>query len=438
MERSENMRFCVIGLGYVGLTLAIHLVRKGFRVDGVDVSDRVIGALSEGRAHFYEKNFDTEVKKALDSGRFIFGKSIVPYDGTTVYVVTVGTPLGDNGKVNLNPIQEASKSISRVLQNGDCIILRSTVRLGVSRNSVKPILDASGKKYFMGFCPERTVEGKALEELENLPQIVSGIDEQSTKKIVEIFSRISREVVVMNSLEEAEMVKLVNNSERDLMFALANEIALMCDAIGLNAHKIIDAANYNYPRSQLKRPGPVGGPCLEKDPYILTEVFFGEKYIPKLFKIGREVNESIMALAFNIFADIYESRMKTAPKKIAILGLSFKGNPPTSDMRGSMAYRLVEAIRQRYSDVELIGHDYLASDEDIESTQCTPESDVKNAIASANMIILQNNHPNYALESWQDILPSNALILDFWNQLANRKDIDQSCYFSFGSITHQK
>lgn len=428
------MRLCVVGLGYVGLTLAVHLVRKGFDVDGVDVSDAVIEALSEGRAHFYENNFDIEVKNALDSGRFRFGKSITPYDGETVYIVTVGTPLGKNGQVNLEPIKAVSEGMIRVLQDGDTVILRSTVRLGVTRNIVKPALDASGKAYYLGFCPERTIEGKALEELENLPQIVSGIDDPSAARVNEIFSKISRETVVMNSVEEAEMVKLLNNSERDLMFAVANEIALMCDAKGLDAHKIIGAANYNYPRSSLKRPGPVGGPCLEKDPYILTEGYLEESYVPKLFLSGREVNERIMADTFGAFADIFQQRTGRDPRKIAILGMAFKGVPPTGDVRGSLVYTLVEAIKDRYPDVPLMGHDYLATAADIETAQCAPFSEVASAVAEADMVILQNNHPDYAREPWRDLLPAEALVLDFWNQLSVDAAIDRGCYLRFGAL----
>lgn len=428
------MKFCVIGLGYVGLTLAVHLVRNGFDVDGVDISDTVIQSLSNGHAHFYEKNFDAEVKKAIDSGRFRFGKSIMPNDNeTVVYIVTVGTPLGKNGRVNLEPIKNVSESISRVLHDNDYVIIRSTVRLGVTRNVVKPILDTSCKRYFLGFCPERTIEGKALEELENLPQIVSGIDELSAVRLNEIFSKVSRETVVMKSVEEAEMVKLLNNSERDLMFALANEIALMCDAKGINAHRVINAANYNYPRSNLKRPGPVGGPCLEKDPYILTESYLDESYVPKLFLAGREVNERIIADTFDAFADIFYQRFACEPRTVAILGMAFKGVPPTGDMRGSLVYKLIDTIKSRYPNVLLKGHDYLATLSDIQAAQCEPYSEVAPAVAEANMVILQNNHPNYASEPWEELLPKGALVLDFWNQLSSDV-INRERYFSFGSL----
>lgn len=428
------MRFCVVGLGYVGLTLAVHLVKKGFDVYGVDVSNVVIDALHDGCAHFYESNFDEEVKIALDTGRFHFGKEVTQYEGETVYIVTVGTPLGKNGKVNLEPVRTVSNGIGGMLRNGDVVILRSTVRLGVSRNVVKPILDASGKQYSLGFCPERTIEGRALEELENLPQIVSGIDEESTARVNEIFTKVSRETVVMNSVEEAETVKLLNNSERDLMFAVANEIALMCDVKGLDAHNIIAAANYKYPRSSLKRPGPVGGPCLEKDPYILTEGFLEDAYVPKLFLTGRGINERIMGDTFELFANIFQQRMGREPKKIAIVGMAFKGVPPTGDMRGSVVYTLVDVIRKRFPLAELVGHDYLATAQDIESAHCTPQSNVASALNEADMIIMQNNHPDYALEPWRNLMSKDALLLDFWNQLDAGSSIDPERYYRFGAL----
>lgn len=429
-----NMRFCVVGLGYVGLTLAVHLTKKGSYVEGVDRSDKVIDALKNGRSHFYENQFDEELSGALKTGRFVFGKEIKKCTEKRVFIVTVGTPMGKGGRVNLDSIRAVSKEISSVLWNEDIVVLRSTVKVGVTRDIVKPILDATGVNYYLGFCPERTIEGKALEELNTLPQIVAGVDAESCGKVADVFSSFSNEIIILNSVEEAELVKLLNNSERDMMFALANEVALMCDAKGLDAHKVIAAANYKYPRSNLKQPGPVGGPCLEKDPYILTEGFQEESYVPSLFLMGRKVNERIMADAFVAFANIYQSRMNRQPQQITVLGFAFKGMPITGDMRGSPVYMLVDEIRKRFPSARLIGHDYLADRADIEHAQCEPKDEVESAVANADMVILQNNHPSYSLERWHEIIPEDALILDFWNQLSDNDIIDQDRYFRFGAM----
>jgi UDP-N-acetyl-D-mannosaminuronic acid dehydrogenase len=432
------MKVNIIGLGYVGLTLAIHLVQRGMVVHGVDISDRILTSLGEKKAHFFEKDFDCHVKSAIDSGRFTFGKKITPNNqGATTYIITVGTPLAPNKLVNLEPIKTVCKSVAPFLADGDLVILRSTVRMGVTRDVVKPILDQSGKAYSLSFSPERTIEGAALEELSNLPQIVSGIDPTSLQSAVAFFQAVSKEVVPLELVEEAEMIKLINNSERDLSFALANEIALMCDSKGLNAHRVIHAANYKYARSNLKRPGPVGGPCLEKDPYIFTEAFLNSSYVPRLFKVGRSINEDVISLTLAKFFRVLEKKGPFQPEKIAILGFAFKGSPPTGDLRGSLVYSIIELLKAKFPEAEIIGHDYLADSQEIAASGVSVASTVSEAISGVGLVVFQNNHPQYSKEPWshlERLFAENCAVLDFWNQMNGKEQFIKHVYQSIGNI----
>jgi len=430
----ENV--CVIGLGYVGLTLAVYLARHGKRVHGVEISENVLSALKSGRAHFYEADFDPELTAAIEDSSFTFSKDFPKFETPTTYIVTVGTPLTEDGTVNLASLNGVLDNILDNLKENDTVILRSTVKLGVTRNVVKRKLDTKGIQYNLGFCPERTLEGSAFEELASLPQVISGVDSKSLKTIKSFFKPVCSETVDLSSLEEAEMVKLLNNSERDLNFALANEVALMSEELGLNAHTIISAANYKYPRSNIKKPGPVGGPCLEKDPYILTEGFSNKDYTPSLFLASRKVNESIINVGIkNLFQDLKKQDAKS-PKKIAVLGFAFKGAPPTGDTRGSLVKQLISQISFYFPDAEIVGHDYLADKDDIISAGADRHIESLNdSLKDTDIVIIQNNHPSYAKEDWRHIsgiLTPGAFIYDFWNQLESSRFQNSIIYRIFG------
>ena len=434
MQEQQNV--CVIGLGYVGLTLAVYLANKGMRVHGVDTSDVVLGSLSTGKAHFYEKDFDALLGQVLTSGAFTFGNTLQHPGVETAFIVTVGTPLDKTNSVNLASIQAVAEGVRDVLDDDDLVIMRSTVRVGVTRNVVKPILDQCGKSYALAFCPERTLEGCALEELATLPQIVSGADARSVAAAQQFFAPIATESVAMNSLEEAEMVKLLNNSERDLMFAFANEIAMMCDEKGVSASRVIDAANYKYKRSNLKKPGPVGGPCLEKDPYILAEAFEGGAYTPQLLKAGRFVNENMIGATLARVADRLDQG-RADVQKIGVLGFAFKGSPPTGDMRGSLVYSVLAVLKARYPEAEILGHDWLAAPQEMSDAGVHPVTDFAAAFDDAALVVLQNNHPSYWEQDWAAVsgaMAAGGIIFDFWNQIDPQKLRNGVRYLSLGNM----
>uniref|UniRef100_UPI00404986E1 UDP binding domain-containing protein n=1 Tax=Fulvivirga sp. TaxID=1931237 RepID=UPI00404986E1 len=282
----------------------------------------------------------------------------------------------------------------------------------------------------------RTLEGVAFEELSTLPQIVSGIDDASLRVASEFFKKVSKEVVELKSTEEAEMVKLLNNSERDLIFSLANEIALMCDSKGLNAHRIIGAANYRYTRSNLKYPGLVGGPCLEKDPYILTEGFYGSGYVPTLFLAGRKVNESIVKNSIEKIAGLLDNNCDgaTCIGNIAVLGFAFKGRPQTGDMRGSLVRDLIVELRGHFPGAHIIGHDFLVDPVEMLSTGVEIADTVQRAISKASLIILQNNHPRYLEELKAAKMTKGTWIFDFWNQFGDGFFGEGVQYLSLGNL----
>ena len=436
MQSSE--RICVIGMGYVGLTLSLVLAKKGFRVQGVEARPLLARQLQAGRPHFYERGLEPLLRECLASGALAISEAIpadVPID---VFIVAVGTPLDSITKAPiLDALRLAAESIAPHISEGALVILRSTVPVGTTRSAVLPILRRdSAKNILLAFCPERTIEGKALEELEYLPQIVGGLDEESVRRAESIFQRITSQVVRVSSLEAAEMTKLIDNSYRDLCFAFANEIAMIAKHLGLEGNEVIRAANNGYPRTNVALPGFCGGLCLKKDPQILSLSAEAAGYRPRLVRAAREVNEDLhRRTALRIAEHLKEKGKEIACAKIFISGFAFKGRPETDDIRDSSTLEVLAELRQLGAR-HIAGHDFLVAPAVIASLGVEPAS-LEEGFRGADCVILMNNHQGYESVDLQRHLPllnSGALIFDGWRMFDADfvKKYNKLCYDSLG------
>ena len=278
------------------------------------------------------------------------------------------------------------------------MILRSTVPIGTTRNAVVPILEKisglkAGDDFFVAFAPERTVEGKALEELRRIPQVIGGVNHASTEFAGRLFGYLTPTTVLVDSLEEAEIVKLINNSYRDTTFAFANEVALICQKFGIDTHRVIEAANRDYARSLVPLPSPgVGGYCLEKDPFILIESARSKNHEPVLLKHARAVSEAMIDFVVEeVRRFLAEQKKNVADPKIAIFGFAFKGNPVTSDMRGSTTVKVVERLRKHHRNIH--GFDPAIKSADIRALHVRPARDPAHAFTGADAVLVMNNNP---------------------------------------------
>ncbi|MCA3358983.1 MAG: nucleotide sugar dehydrogenase [Roseomonas sp.] len=431
-------RVCIIGLGYVGLTLAVAMVDAGFVVNGVEKDSRILDALSEGRAHFSEAGLDARIASHLKTGRFRFSRQIPTDTSSTVYIVTVGTPVGPDKRTRTDSLRSVMDSIAQVLKEGDLVILRSTVRVGTTRQIVIPVLDSCGVKYDIAFCPERTLEGNALSELRSLPQVVGGRTSMATFRASQLFSFLTPSMVRVSSLEAAEMVKLINNTQRDYVFAFANEVAAMCDVLGISASEVISSGNLGYPRANLPLPGPVGGPCLEKDPYILAEGLDRFSFTPALALGARRWNEALPSWTVGLVAREYRRMTKAEPKKIAILGLAFKGRPETDDLRGTLAGPIIEMIRGEFPGTEIVGWDPVVAADAVQTLGVVPMPSLEMAFAGASMAFIQNNHPIFGyvdMATLAEAMERPAIIYDYWNQYQNGLTLPEGVsYRALGSF----
>lgn len=435
-ENYRDARVCIIGLGYVGLTLAVAMAESGFHVIGVERDRRTVRQVSQGKAHFAEKGLDARLAAQVRSGHLVASVEWPAAGEATVYIITVGTPLAAGKTTNLDSIREVARSVAAILRPCDLVVLRSTVRLGVSRQMVKPVLDEAGVPFDLAFCPERTLEGRALEELRTLPQIVGGVNQESAVRAAQMFAFVTPTAIRVSSLEAAEMIKLVNNTQRDLMFAFSNEIAGICDRMSVSATEVIRAGNMGYPRASMPMPGPVGGPCLEKDAYILAEAVLAKGGEARLTLMGRAVNEDLTNVAAEQIGELLADR---APKRVAIFGLAFKGRPETSDLRGTLAIKLIADVRARFPGVEVVGYDPAVPLRHVADLGITPASSVEHAATDADCILFQNNNPTFEmldLNAISRMMAKGAIIYDLWSQfdITTLRLANHVRYAAYGSL----
>lgn len=415
-----DRRVCIVGLGYVGLTLAVAMAEAGFEVYGVERSATIVEAVQSGRAHFSESGLDLRLAAQVKSGRLTASFDMPRAGECRVFIITVGTPIGDEHKTDLKAIKTVAALVRDRLQPGDMVIARSTVRVGVSRDVIQPVLAEAGVPFDLAFCPERTLEGKALLELRSLPQIVGGLTDDSVLRATNLFNFITPTTIKVRDLETAEMIKLVNNTQRDLLFAFANEIAQLCDTLGVSAPEVIRAGNMGYSRAFMPEPGPVGGPCLSKDPYILAESVALKGGEVGLTLLGRRLNEAVPAQAVRTVSELLsEARDASEVRSVGIAGLAFKGRPETSDLRGTLAIALIDELRKQFPAADVVGYDPAVPCEDIETLGIAAVDDAERLFSGAQAVLFQNNNPQFQrldLNHLSTTMAPGAVIYDLWNQ----------------------
>jgi UDP-N-acetyl-D-mannosaminuronic acid dehydrogenase len=383
-------------------------------VHGADQSHRVLGALASGRPHLFEPGLDDGLAQAL--GTRIHVGPALPSGTLDAVIVCVSTPVDpDSGKPQLENLRAAARQVAACARPDTLVVVRSTVPVGASRAIVLPELAARTPSPRLAMAPERTIQGQALRELEELPQVVGGLDPASAEAAVGLFGRLARRVVRVSSLEAAELVKLVNNCHTDLIYGYGNEVALLAERWGLDPLEVIHAANIDYPRPDLNKPGFVGGGCLSKDPYILLSAAEAAGYTPPLVAAARRLNEALPTrVAERVIGLIRTARGRAEGARLAVLGWAYKGWPPTDDMRGAPIVPMLPLLRA--AGLELRGHDYLVAPDVIAALGATPAS-VEAAFAGADAVLVTMNHPEYAkldLASLLATLRRPAVLYDAW------------------------
>lgn len=374
-------RICVMGLGYIGLPTASVLATHGFQVLGVDVNARVVELLNAGRIHIEEPGLHTLVQAAVNSGNLRAALEPEPAD---VYCIAVPTPLTADKRADMTCVREATEALAAHLQPGNLVILESTSPPGTCRGLVAPILAASGftpgAQVHLAHCPERVLPGKILKELIENDRIIGGYTPACAEKAKAIYSTFTEGEIILTDATTAEMVKVTENTFRDVNIALANELALLCEELELDFDEVRRLAS-RHPRVNVHQAGPgVGGHCISVDPWFLVE---RSPQTARLIAAARCRNDSMPRhVARRVQALLGDAADRP---KVAALGVAFKGN--VGDTRESPALEVVRLLREAGAEVAV--HDPYARFSPVEL--CTLEE----CLAGADCLVVLTDHNDY-------------------------------------------
>jgi len=376
-------KICVIGLGYIGLPTACILSSRGFKVVGVDVNQKLVEDLNQGNLSTPELGLTELVGSTIKSDNFI--AKITPEEADT-FIICVPTPLANGNKADLTYVKKSAESILPHLRKGSLVILESTVPPGTTEGVFAHILERNGlkagKDFYLAYCPERVLPGNILKELVENDRIIGGINSKSTELAKEVYQSFVEGEIYLTDATTAEMVKLVENSFRDINIAFANELSLICDKLNLDVWKVIKLAN-RHPRVNILKPGPgVGGHCIAIDPFFIIEKAPEEA---KLIKIARSVNDSM--------PDYIVKKIELTLKKvevdspiIACLGIAYKAN--VNDIRESPALKVIKKLKEK-------GYLVRVCDLYVKDFTEFPLISLEKAVEGADCIVLLVDHKEF-------------------------------------------
>jgi len=347
----RQIKLCVIGLGYVGLPLAVEL-GKHFHTTGFDINKERIRELSNN------KDVTLEVTKQdlREAKSLTLTSSAKQIKDANIYIVTVPTPITLSLKPDLGPLRNACRTVANVLQRGDIVVFESTVFPGATREICIPILEKSGlkfnKDFSCGYSPERINPGDSKMKLRDIIKVVSASNNKALKKIKLIYEKIiDAGIYVAESIEVAEAAKVIENTQRDLNIALMNELSMIFNKMGLDTNEVLSAANTKWNFLDFK-PGLVGGHCIGVDPYYLTFKSKQLNLIPKVILAGRRTNNSMSKFVVEELKNIFlKSNLSLKGKKILILGLAFKED--CTDIRNSKVFDIIDYLNKEKALVEI-------------------------------------------------------------------------------------
>lgn len=346
--KDKSARIGVLGLGYVGLPLAMEFCRKGFRVTGFDVSRERVSGLEKGKSYVLDVA-SAEIKRWNKAGRFLASHEFDGLSEQDVLFVCVQTPLRKTKEPDIGNIVAAVGEIAARPKPGRLIVLESTTFPGTTEEIVRPILEKTGRlgeDFFLAFSPERVDPGNLRYHISNTPKVVGGSDDASTKLAVQLYSHIVETVVPVSSTRAAEVVKLLENTFRAVNIALVNEMAQVCHRLGLDVWEVIGAAATKPFGFMPFYPGPgIGGHCIPKDPQLLSWKMKTLNYEPRFIQLASTINGSMPEYTVRRLDQTLNLDKKALNgSRILVLGVAYK--PNVSDFRESPALDVMELLSQ--------------------------------------------------------------------------------------------
>jgi len=406
----------IIGLGYVGLPLAVEF-GKVIDVVGFDINKERIEELKKGHDRTKEVSLG-ELKEAV---RMSFSSDTSDLKAVNYFIVTVPTPVDNSKKPDLRPLESASKTVGSVLKKGDIVIYESTVYPGCTEEICVPVLEkVSGLKFnvdfFCGYSPERINPGDKLHRVTTIKKVTSG----STPEIAEKVDQLYRKIIVAgthkaSSLKVAEAAKVIENSQRDVNIAFVNELALIFERIGIDTHEVLEAAGTKWNFLPFK-PGLVGGHCIGVDPYYLTHKAESLGYHSEVILSGRRINDNMGGhIANRVIKLMAQNDLPINKAEILVLGITFKENCP--DIRNSKVIDVIRELQSFGTQVDVF--DPQADSEEVKHEYGL--SLIKSLERKYHAIILAVNHDEFSHLNWNAIRSEKTVVYDVKGSLEKSK-----------------
>lgn len=395
------MKVCFMGLGYIGLPTAIIAAKHGIKVTGVDINPDVVAKTNAGELHIVEPGLGEMLREVVSDGSL---HAVTKPEVSDAYFMVVPTPFKGNHEPDVSFVEAATRAVIPVLKEGDLYVIESTSPVGTTEAMAEIIFaerpELKGKIY-IAYCPERVLPGNIIHELVHNDRVIGGLDEASTQRAIEFYSKFVKGTLHPTNARTAEMCKLTENSSRDVQIAFANELSFICDRAGINVWELIELAN-KHPRVNILRPGcGVGGHCIAVDPYFLTADFPGES---KLIATSRAIN--------NYKADWCAEKVINAMLRfeldhgrkpvVAMMGVAFK--PDIYDLRESPAKYIISKVMQKCNNADI-----LVVEPNIEQHNVFKLTPFREAYDRADIVVFLTAHTPFKSLEWRD----DKVILDF-------------------------
>jgi len=414
--QNHSARVVILGLGYVGLPLAVVFADAGYTVIGVDPIREKVDAIQQGKSYIADVPSE-QVARLVKEGKLSATVDFSVIRDADAVSICVPTPLLKTGDPDLSFIVSARDSVAKYMHPGMVIILESSTYPGTTRELVLPkLVEASGlvvgKDFFLAFSPERVDPGREDWTTVNTPRVVGGITPACGVVAAKLYSHALKTVIPVSSVEVAEMAKLLENTFRLINIGLVNELAIMCNRLGVDVWEVIDAAA-TKPFGFMKfTPGPgLGGHCIPIDPLYLSWKLRSLNYTAKFIELASEINTNMPRFVVGKVQDaLNDQRKPLKGSRILVLGAAYK--PDIDDLRESPAIDVIGLLKQKGADVQYHDPYIPAIDHDAISLQSVP--DLMESVRHADCVVIVTNHANY---DYPSILESAALIVDTRNAL---------------------
>lgn len=409
----------IVGLGYVGLPLAVTFAQKGYKVIGFDVDTKKTGDINYGISPIADVK-NVTLGRLVRKGLLHATTDARALSRTFVIIICVPTPLNKNKQPDLSYVETSAEMVGRVMCKGALVVLESTSYPGTTRDVVAPIIERAGegKKYFLAYSPERVDPSSRTFTFKNTPKLVAGLDTDATDLAVQLYETIVKKVIRVSKPEIGEIAKIFENVYRSVNIGLVNELALMCERLGLSVWEVLDAAETKPFGFNRFNPSPgVGGHCIPIDPYYLDQKVVEVGYHSRFIRVAMDINEGMPEhVVEGIARALDQKRGKALSKSIVlVLGVAYK--PNVADIRGSPAVEIIRLLKDRGA--RIYYHDPFVP-ELPDGTKSVHEADLPGVIKDVGCVVLATDHSMYATMG-SYIIENSRLLYDTrgWSHGAN-------------------